>query len=158
MPASINSGSRYALPAPSIARKPSIHAFPMEIFFGNHYHIGTQCAYPTFRDLAPPPHYDMIMLYYASHNLRKWTCKSDRQIPSDSISANHLRLVNFAEIIGQSNAEKCTREKRHMGVLHMLQFIGYNDAIFYDARSPTRPIVVNCSPRTLSNNAGSNQD
>ena len=54
--------------------------------------------------LPPSPHYDMIMLYYASHNLRKWTCKSDRQIPSDSISANHLRLVNFAEIIGQSKA------------------------------------------------------
>lgn len=158
MPASINSGSRYALPAPSIARKPSIHAFPIEIFFGNHYHIGTHVPIQHSETLPPPPHYGMIMLYYASHNLRKWTRKSNRRIPSDSIPANHLCLVNFVEIIDQSNAEKCTREKRHMGVVHMLQFIGYNDAIFYDARSPTRPIVVNCSPRTLSNNAGSNQD
>ena len=110
----------------------------MEIFFGNHYHIGTQCAYPTFRDSAPPPHYDMIMLYYASHNLRKWTCKSDRQIPSDLISANHLRLVNFAEIIGQSNARQAHYRERAYGVVYMLRFIGYNNAIFYDARSPTR--------------------
>ena len=56
--------------------------------------------------LPPPPHYDMIMLYYASHNLRKWTRKSNRRIPPDSIPANHLRLVNFAEIIGQSNADE----------------------------------------------------
>ena len=56
--------------------------------------------------LPPPPHYAMIMLYYASQNLRKWTRKSNRRIPPESIPANHLRLVNFAEIIGQSNAEE----------------------------------------------------
>lgn len=95
-------------------------------------------AYPTFRGPAPTSLCDMIMLYYASHNLRKWTCKSDRQIPSDSISANHLRLVNFAEIIGQSNARQAHYRERAYGVVYVLRFIGYNNAIFYDARSPTR--------------------
>ena len=110
----------------------------MEISFGNPYTHKTQCAYPVRRVPAPTSLCDMIMLYYASHNLRKWTCKSDRQIPSDSISANHLRLVNFAEIIGQSKAGQAHYRERTYGVVYMLHFIGYNNAIFYDARSPTR--------------------
>ena len=93
-------------------------------------HTKTQCAYPTCSMPAPTSLCDMIMLYYASHNLRKWTCKSDRQIPSDSISANHLRLVNFAEIIGQSNARQAHYRERTYGVAYMLHFIGYNNAIF----------------------------